>query len=94
MTDFLLNDSDLLIINNDFVLGESTLQHQQLLLQSNKGDWKENPLAGVSVLSWLKDDNEAGLLSEIKQEFEKDGMKVNKLQLLNGKIEIDAYYST
>jgi hypothetical protein len=95
MIDLLLNEdgSGLQWANNDFVLGESTQQHQRLLLVSQKGDFKENPTRCVGLYTWLKDDeNTPGLLGDIKQEFEADGMKVKLVQLLNRQLTTDANY--
>lgn len=93
MEDLLLdNNQELDIQNGDFVIGESTLQHQDLLLMTNKGEWKENPTIAVGVLGFLKDEDESGLLAEIKTQFEKDGMRVNTLAAEEGKLNIDAHY--
>ena len=93
MKDILLNtDLDLLIANGDLVVGESTSQHQKLLLISAKGDFKENPTIAVGAGGYLKDDDETGLMAEIKKEFEKDGMKVDEINIKNGNIEVHANY--
>jgi hypothetical protein len=93
MKDILLNsDFDLEIVDGDLVIGESTTQHQQLLLLTNKGDWKENPLVGVGATGFLKEENESGLMQEIRIQFEKDGMEVNNISIQSGAIEIDAKY--
>ena len=84
---------DLLFENGDFAIGESTEQHQQLLLLSNKGDWRENPATGVGVLGYLKDDSEdSNLMPEIKEQFEKDGMQVNGIEQIEMGFNIDAFY--
>lgn len=93
MKDILLNsDFDLDVADGDLVVGESTTQHQQLLLLTNKGDWKENPLIGVGASGFLKDEDESGLLQEIRIQFEKDGMEVNNISIESGEIKIDAQY--
>jgi hypothetical protein len=93
MKDCLLDiDNDLQFANGDFVTGESTQQHQNLLLISSKGAWKENPTVGVGAAGFLKDDDVNGLLAEIKQQFEKDGMKVKSIDYKDEKINIDASY--
>lgn len=93
MRDLLLKtDQELDIQNGDFVVGDSTLQHQNLLLMTNKGEWKESPVVGVGILGFLKDEDESGLLTEIKRQFEKDGMVVKSVATIDSKINIDANY--
>lgn len=94
MQDILLDSNyDILTEDGDFLIGESTVQHQQLLLVCNKGDFKENPAICVGVARWLKDDDKMGVLGEIKKEFEKDGMTVRKVSLTkDDKLNIDAGY--
>lgn len=94
MTDLLLNErNDLAFADGDFVAGESTQQHQQLLLISNKGDWREHPVIGVGLFRALKDDDANTILSDIKSEFEADGMIVNSIRMdASGNLNIDAIY--
>jgi protein involved in temperature-dependent protein secretion len=93
MKDILLNtELDLDIADGDLVVGESTVQHQQLLLVTSKGDWKENPLIGVGAAAFLKDEDESGLLNMIRIEFQKDGMDVKAVNIQSGEINIDANY--
>lgn len=93
MKDILLNtDLDLQFSNGDLVIGESTKQHQELLMLSKKGDWKENPTIGIGAPGFLKDEDYDGLLAEIKKEFERDGMVVRSVSYDNEKLNVDAYY--
>jgi hypothetical protein len=95
MEDFLLDtDGDLLLdTNGDFVLGESTTQHQQLLIMTTKGAWKENPLVGVGAMQYLENEDNAGLLNEIRKQFTTDGMTVTKIAYeVTGKLLINAAY--
>lgn len=94
MLDILLDtDGDLLFVDGDVRLGESTIQHQGLLLELPKGHLKESPLVGVGAAGFLKDENVNGLLTEIKSEFEKDGMQVTAIYFdTDNKLNIDASY--
>lgn len=84
---------DLQIAGGDFAIGESTLQHQLLLLRLNKGDLKEYPLACVGVERYLKDEDFGGLTGEVKRECESDGMDVKKVELTDdGKLTLEAWY--
>jgi hypothetical protein len=85
------NDYDLLIANGDFVIGESTPQHQQLLLLAGKGDYKLTPLIGVDVFNHLHDHSPT-LARDARIEFIKDGMQVQSIKNDNGKIIVDAKY--
>lgn len=93
MKDLLLDENfDLVFENGDLVIGESSEQHQNLLLLTKKGDWKENPTIGVGINGVLKDDAESDITSIIRVEFQKDGMKVNGIFLTENEIRIDANY--
>lgn len=97
MQDILLDENfDVQITDGDFVIGESAQQQQQLLMITNKGEWKENPTVGVGVSGFLKDDvDTTDLLAEVKTQFEADGMTVNELNYdNNGNIKIDAAYDS
>lgn len=78
--------------NGDWLIDNSDEQHQLLLLICNKGDFKEFPDRCVGISTWLKDDEEGAMLGEIKKEFERDGMQVNLVQVLNDKLNINAGY--
>lgn len=92
--DLLLDDNfDILIQNGDLVAGESTRQHQSLLLLSEKGEWREFPLRGVGLRSWLLDDQVGDLNAAIKREFEADGQTVSLVKTLaNGNIQVEGVY--
>ena len=95
MKDFLLNDNgDLLIKNNDLQIGFSDLQHQEHLLIAHKGSVKEFPNVGVGVENFLNDSDVDGMLSEVRAQFEGDGMTVSKLDYNEetGEIIYDANY--
>ena len=84
---------DLKIVDGDFVIGESTLQHQRHLLLAEKGDYKQDPTIGVGIGSFLLDDDVEGMLREVNIEFLRDGMNVTKVGMTkDGKLEIDADY--
>lgn len=96
--DILLDgDFDLAFVDGDLSIGGSTRQHQNLILVSEPGEWREFPTCGVGIHSKLLGDNPGVVVSEIKRQFERDGMTVT---LVKGKIspsgqakiETDAYY--
>ena len=92
--DLLLDeDLDLRIERGDLVMGESTLQHQALLLLSNKGDWRADGTVGVALNNELLDDaNPDELRQRIRQEFERDGMVVGRIEITDNWPLIEATY--
>lgn len=93
MIDILLDaEFDLLITAGDFVTGESTRQHQQLLLLTEKGELREFPTRGVGLASWLNDEGPGDLNSQIKREYELDGMRVLQISGVAPKLKIEAVY--
>lgn len=84
---------DLEIATGDFVVVESTAQHQRQLILNNKGDFKQNPTIGVGVLNYMDDENFQQLIRAISVEFARDGMDVKRVSLAkDGVIKSDAYY--
>ena len=93
MQDILLdNDGDLKIENGDFVIGFSDDQHKDILLITDKGSFKENPLIGVGLQSFLEAESNSDLIREIRTQFMADGMTIDKLNYNNGIFELNAHY--
>ena len=82
MTDILLDDTfDVRIKDGDLVFGESTRQHQSLLLLTQYGEWRESPTVGIGAATWLQDElHGANLAAAIKTGFEGDGMTVQAVK--------------
>jgi hypothetical protein len=95
MTDIGLDDSEeLTIISGDFIVAESTAQHQQQLLLNTKGDFKENPTVCVGALGYMDDEHFQGLIRAVNIEFTRDGMEVAEVTISpEGVIKSDAVYS-
>lgn len=95
MTDFLLDDDlDLLISDDgDFVVGESTAQHQKILILADKTEFKDVPMRGVGARRYLEDSEPSNLAREIRTEFVADGMTVNRIKIADDlSIQLDANY--
>ena len=98
MQDYQHDNDDLLIAAGDFVVGETTQQHQSLLLRMKKGELRQYPKTGVGLDDFLLDDNPGDVYSEIQRQFEADGMVVRTMDIsineASNKLEpkIDAYY--
>lgn len=85
---------DIGIDNGDFVIKESTRQHQQCLLIAEPGDYKQNPGMGVGAYSFTNDDETIeNLKKAIQKTFEEDGMSISRLKIsTQGDIDVTANY--
>jgi hypothetical protein len=93
MRDYLLgDDGDLIIKDGDFVFDEPTLDNQRLLLLCEKGENKSAPLTGVGARSWQDDEGPQDFIREIRRQYTRDGMKVKRIEVVNGQLQIDASY--
>lgn len=91
MTDIILTtDLDLQVVNGDLVTGDSLKQAQQLLLGTNKGEWKQNPTMGVGVVNYLETASMSELSREIREQFTKDGMKVSSVNISGTTLNVEA----
>lgn len=92
--DILLDENlDISIKNGDFEVGESTYQHQQLLLLMEKGELKVFPKNGVASKRYLESYKPDEYAREIRQEFIADGLAVKSIHIAeNLDLTIDANY--
>ena len=67
---------DLLISGGDFVVVESTAQHQRQLILNNKGEFKQNPNICVGAVNFIDDEGRGNIIREITMQFIQDGMDV------------------
>lgn len=93
--DYVLNEAmELVIREGTFVTGDATQQHQQLLLMTEKGEWKQSPSVGVGLSGFLNDDNPGSMKAEIIKQFELDGMRVDSVRFDGvGTVKIQAEYA-
>ncbi len=93
--DILLNKNyEPQVKRGDFVIDESTQQHQELLLIANKGQFRQFPATGVGTNRYLLEDSSLEELRlEIYKQFELDGMQVDDIEIEDiSNIFIDATY--
>lgn len=90
--DILLADFAPRIQDGDLVIGESTRQHQEILLLVEKGELRQHPLSGVGIRNEMLDDNPAAVRAEVKRQFELDGMRILELKGSAARLNIEAVY--
>jgi hypothetical protein len=93
--DVLLNTSwDLAVRGGDFDFGESTEQHQALILKLDKGELRQSGAVGVGISSMLLEDAPAvAVAGSIQEQMELDGQEVTRLAIGNdGALNLQGYY--
>lgn len=96
MKGLLLNENmTLKILNGSLVIGDTTVQNQQMLLLADKSDFKQVPMRGVGARRFLESSQSDELAREIRLEFIADGMTIQKIEFpAEGQIKIDARYES
>ena len=90
--DIMLDSDGDLKTDGDFQISESTLQHQQDIIETNAGEWKEFPILGVGIQNYLHAERpEQELQKEIGTQISSDKMNVKSIQVQfdkNGQLQI------
>lgn len=74
------------------VIGDILAQNQALILQTHKGEWKEDPSIGAGISDMLLDENLMLWKREIREQMELDGQTVREVAITGMKITIDSKY--
>lgn len=89
----LADDYDLLVADGDMATGECLKQSQMLLLVTNKGEWKQNPMTGVGVSNYLENVSAGTLQREIRSQFSMDGMQVSSISINGSTLNVEAKWN-
>ncbi len=83
--------NDLGIANGDFNLIKADNQHVDLIIESFKGDFKQNPVIGLGIMNWLKSNYKRRELKRaVSVELERDGYSPTiEFDYNKGKLNID-----
>ena len=90
----ILIDSDYqpLISSGELQLGETTPQNQAIIIQSHKGELKENPALGVGISDMLLDNDPLSWRVRIREALELDGEVVESIKITSSEVQINAHY--
>jgi hypothetical protein len=93
MKDFLLDlTNGKLFANGDISTGTSDKQNMDLLIECEKGSFKEFPATCVGAASYLESEDAAGFLRDVRTQFQADGITVNKIVFEGDTMKVDAKY--
>ena len=91
MTDIALtSELELKVANGDLAVEDNLKQAQQLLLATNKGEWKQHPTMGVGVVNYLETGAMNRLSREIREQFSRDGMSVSSVRITGTTLDVEA----
>lgn len=96
----IVNDDVLISVQRDSVgtilsgieIGDTLVQNQQMLLITERGELKHDPLVGVGAASYILDDDQDALIADICTQFRTDGMTVTSVTSDSGVVKIKAEY--
>lgn len=90
MKDILLNENnEPIIVNGDFIIGESSLQETAIILQLRQGELKNDPVLGVNLQHMVNaKENRTSIERTIKIHLQRDGKDydevINQINFKNG----------
>lgn len=75
------NDGDLDFSNGDLIVGNSEMQEIGLILQSNQGDYKEDPIIGANLNRFIKGvQSNKGNRKQLAIALARDGKDFNRIK--------------
>lgn len=81
INDLLLDSNqNLLVVNGDFVIGNSLDQNQEDIINYFPGELKQFPAVGVGILKYYNGSID-NLDSIIRQQLNGDGLNINQLEI-------------
>ncbi|UWY28796.1 hypothetical protein N4T20_02475 [Flavobacterium sp. TR2] len=92
MTDILLENDDLKVIDGDFVLGDSTNQNVEMILKLTPGELKEHLETGVAIDRSISGNLDRFLDRTVRVQMEADGFNISLLEIKETGLTIDGSY--
>ncbi len=78
--DLLVNE-DLMILDGDFIIGESQLQEVEIILTLSQGELKQDPLLGANLMSYQNSSKSSQeIKSNVSIALQRDGKDYNKIK--------------
>jgi hypothetical protein len=74
-------------------VGDVTYQNQALILSAQKGEIKASPLTGIGINDICNDNDFSLWKREITEQLERDGQRINKLEISEKGLTLKANYT-
>lgn len=94
--DIIINEAgEPVVKDGDLLVAVSDQQHAFLLLATEKGEWRHQPLLGIGLATYINDESPDVLLAQaIRVQCEADGASIGTLSVNEGKIQLEVDYGT
>lgn len=79
---------DIELANGTMATGETQFQEEYLVLATQRGEWKENPMVGVGAADMAGDEDLRYWKREITENLSRVGIKIKGVSLKDGQLEI------
>ena len=91
MTGILIdNNCELAVRGRSLALGNTAEQNAALILTTGKGDWKENPAQGASIIQYLHSQaSDITIERQIRLQLKLDNISPNTLKVEDGAITLE-----
>lgn len=87
--DLLIENNDLKIVDNDFIIGESDNQNAEIAIYAEKGWYKMSPFFGAGINSKLNSNMDINEITRlIKVELQSDGYPNAEVLIQGDKISV------
>ena len=80
---------DLELNGEELAVGETQYQEEYLVLATQRGERKENPIVGVGLADMAGDEDLRYWKREIMENLARVGIKIKGVSLNNGQLEIE-----
>ncbi len=80
---------DLELNGEELAVGETQYQEEYLVLATQRGEWKENPIVGAGLADMAGDEDLRYWKREIMENLARVGIKIKGVSLNNGQLEIE-----
>lgn len=81
--------NDLVFLNGDFQVIESTYQEVKTILENPPGTFKLDGFLGIDLSNELDDDGNSNFNAELKKQLKRDNKKLIRYAIQNGKLLLD-----
>lgn len=90
MRGILLEGTDIQVKDGYMVLGDNTMDMIENIVDSNRGEWKNDVYLGVGIKNMVAaNKSDVSISREVVENLKRGGIEYKKVRVNNGEIEIE-----